>query len=140
MAGDDAFYRAAERRVESLTLGLGAAGAFVAALVWGGRPAGGVGVGAALAWVNYRWLKQGAAALAALSAAQADAPKVRIPKRVYVKFFGRSALFLGIVYVIFRYSILPLAAVLGGLFVVVAAVLMEMVYELVSMGERPHRG
>ena len=50
---------------------------------------------------------------------------------VYAKFFGRFALLLVVVYVILSRSWLPVAAVLGGLFAVVAAVMIELMWELV---------
>jgi len=49
---------------------------------------------------------------------------------VYAKFFGRFALLLVVVYVILSRSWLPVAAVLGGLFAVVAAVMIELMWEL----------
>ena len=140
MAEDEAFYAAAERRVEYLTLGLGALAAVVAAFAWGLREAAGVALGALLGWVNYRWMKAGINVLARVSSAQADAPKVRIPKLVYVKFFGRYVLLIAAVYVILRYSLLPAVAFFGGLFALVAAVLAEIVYELACGMEQPKRG
>lgn len=135
MASSDTFYEAGERRVEYLTLGLGAGGTVFAAVRWGWRAAAGLALGAALSWLNYRWLKQGVRALARLATAQADAPQVRIPKRIYVKFFGRVALLLVVVYVILSGSLLPGATVLAGLFAAVAAVMIELIYRLVR-GER----
>lgn len=130
MASNDASLQVGGRRVEYLTLGLGATASLVVAIRWGWRAAAGLALGALLSWVNYRWLKQGVAALAQLSVTQADAPKVRIPKRVYLKFFGRFALLLAAVYVILSGSLVPGATVLAGLFAVVAAVLVELIYQL----------
>jgi hypothetical protein len=130
MASNDASLQVGGRRVEYLTLGLGATASLVVAIRWGWRAAAGLALGALLSWVNYRWLKQGVAALVQLSVTQADAPKVRIPKRVYLKFFGRFALLLAAVYVILSGSLVPGATVLAGLFAVVAAVLVELIYQL----------
>jgi small-conductance mechanosensitive channel len=130
MTENDSFYSRAERRIEYFTLGLGILAALAAAGKWGWRHGVGILVGAALAWINYRWLKQGLDVLAQLAVAQADAEKVRIPKRVYVKFFARYALIIAVVYVILRGSLLPVAAVLGGLFTLVGAALIEMLYQL----------
>jgi len=130
MANSDTSLQAGGRRIEYLTLGLGAAATLVVAVRWGWRAAAGLALGVVLSWVNYRWLKQGVAALAQLSTAQADAPRVHIPKRVYVKFFGRFALLLIAVYVILSGSLVPGATVLAGLFAVVAAVLIELIYQL----------
>ena len=137
MTGSEAFYRAAERRIEFVTVGLGTGVSLVAGIRWGCRAAAGVALGAALAWVNYRWLKQGVGALAQLFAAQAGAAEVRIPKRVFVKFLGRFALLIAVVYVILSRSWLPAAAVLVGLFSLVAAVLIEVVLQLLRGGPQP---
>ncbi len=130
MAAEGNFYRAAERRIERLTLALGVAAALVVAIRYGWRAALGLALGAALAWVNYRWLKQAVDTLARLAAAQAEASRARVPRRVYVKFLGRFALLIVVVYVILSHSLLPGPAVLAGLFVLVAAVIVELLYEL----------
>lgn len=128
MAADESYYRAGHRRIEFLTLGLGAAGTVIATLRWDLSAGAGVALGAALAWVNFRWLKQGVATIA--QTAQASAVAVRIPKRVYLKFFGRLVLLLVVICVTLWRSMLPPAAIFVGLFAVVAAVLAEMIYEL----------
>ncbi len=137
MAGEANFYRAAERRIEYLTLSLGAIAALAVAIRYGWRAALGLALGAALAWVNYRWLKQAVDVAARLSAAQAEASKIRIPKRVYAKFFGRFALLLVAACAILSRSWLPAAAILAGLFTLVAAVLVELIYELLRSGRQP---
>jgi hypothetical protein len=131
MPESDAIYVAAERRIEWLTLAFGLAGAALVAVLWGWRAGAGVALGAILAWLNFRWLKQGVTALVNVSAAQSDAPGARVPRGTYVKFFGRFALLLLVVYVILSRSLLPAAAVFGGLFAVAAAVMIELMWELV---------
>ncbi len=140
MPADEAYFRAAHRRIEHLTLILGAGGAALAGMRWGWKVAVGVALGTALAWVNFRWLKQGVAAMTQIATAQAGSESVRIPKRVYVKFFGRVVLLLGVVCAILWRSLLPAAAIFAGLFTLVAAVLMEMIYELVRGMRQPHAG
>lgn len=130
MADPDSFYGAAERRIEWITLALGAAGGVFAAVRWGWRPGAGVALGAVLTWLNFHWMKQGVGALVAVSTAQSGSDQARVPRTVYVKFFGRFALLLLVVYVILSRSLLPVWAVLAGLFAVVAAVLMELLFEL----------
>ena len=137
----------AQRRVERMTLGLGLVGATVAAIRWGSRPGLAFAVGAGLAWINYRWLKQGVTLIvppgpspppgeaeSAAAAIPSEAKPAKAPRIVFAKFFGRYVLLLGALYVILSYSLLPAAAFFAGLFVVVAAVLVELVYEL--MGHR----
>jgi ATP synthase I chain len=131
MAESDSIYLAAEHRIEWMTLAFGLAGASFVLIRWGWRPGAGVALGAALAWLNFRWLKQGVTALVKISTAQADSEHARVPLSIYAKFFGRFALLLVVVYVILSRSLLPVAAVLGGLFAVVAAVMIELMWELV---------
>ncbi len=135
MADEEDFYRAAERRIEWLTLGLGAGAAALVGLRYGGRAALGLALGAVLAWLNYRWLKQAVGVMAQLAAAQSEASRIRVPRRVYVKFFGRFALLIIIVYVILSRSLLPAGALLAGLFALAVAVLAELLYEI-ARGER----
>lgn len=89
--------------------------------------------GAALSLVNYRWLKDGVAAISQMAAVQSEKQQVRIPRIIYIKFFGRFVLLLAAVYVILTRSLLIAEWLLTGLFVVVAAVLAEMIY-LLSRG------
>jgi hypothetical protein len=131
MAESDSIYVSAEHRIEWMTLAFGLAGAVFVFVRWGWRPGAGVALGAALAWLNFRWLKQGVTALVRISTAQAGDEHARVPMIVYAKFFGRFALLLVVVYVILSRSWLPVAAVLGGLFAVVAAVMIELMWELV---------
>jgi hypothetical protein len=134
MAESDSIYVAAEHRIEWMTLAFGLAGAVFVLVRWGWRPAAGVALGAALAWLNFRWLKQGVTALVKLSTAQANSEHARVPVSIYAKFFGRFALLLVVVYVILSRSWLPVAAVVGGLFAVVVAVMIELMWELVRTG------
>ena len=131
MAESDSIYVAAEHRIEWMTLGFGLAGAVFVCVRWGWRAGAGVALGAALAWLNFRWLKQGVTALVKISTAQANSERARVPMSVYAKFFGRFTLLLIVVYVILSRSLLPVPSVLGGLFAVVAAVMIELMWELV---------
>ena len=137
MAVDDAFYAAVERRIEYLTLGIGATAAIAAAIIWGWRAGAGVASGAALSWINYRWLKQGVATLARLSTAQAGTEKARVPPSVYFKFLGRCALLVVAAYAILRGFKLPVASLLAGFFAVIAAVIVELIGQLVRSGPEP---
>ena len=66
--------------------------------------------------------------------AQAGSEHVRVPVGAYLKFFGRFALLLGILYVILTRSWLPAIPALAGIFAAPAAVVLALVYELVSSG------
>jgi len=140
MGETEAQYRAAERRIERLTLALGFAGAVTALLLWNWRTGAGVAVGTVLAWINFRWLKQGLGAIAKVFSGQEGAENVRIPKSVYAKFLGRFALLLAAIYAMVAFSWLPAAAVLAGLFTLVAAVVAEIVYLLLHRQGQPNAG
>ena len=137
MPENDAFYAAAERRIEYLTIGIGASAAIAAAILWNWRVSVGVASGAALSWINYRWLKQGVAVLARLSTAQAGSEKARVPASVYLKFLGRYALLVAAAYAILRGFKLPAASLLAGFFAVIAAVIVELIGQLFRSGPEP---
>lgn len=123
---------ASKRRIERGLLATGVllivgAGFFGSALA-----AGAAALGTGLAWLNFRWLKQGLGAIEQVSRQQEGAARVRIPKWVMVRFFGRTALILVVLYVSLTYSLVPAWALLAGLFTLVAAVIGESVYQLAS--------
>jgi hypothetical protein len=133
MAGEP-FGTAALRRIEWLTLVLGGAGAAWAGWRWGWRGSAGLAIGALVSWINFRWLKGSVQAFGRSATAQAGSQNVRVPVGAYIKFFARFALLLGILYVILTRSWLPMIPVLTGLFASAAAVVLALVYELVSSG------
>jgi ATP synthase I subunit len=134
------FGSAALRRIESLTLVLGGLGAAWAGWRWGLRGSAGLAIGAAISWVNFRWLKGSVQAFGRAAVAQAGSENVRVPVVAYIKFFARFALLLGILYVILTRSWLPVIPVLTGLFAAAAAVVLALVYELLSGGARQSAG
>jgi ATP synthase I chain len=131
---DEPFGTAALRRIEWLTLLLGGAGAAWAGWRWGWRGSAGLAIGAVVSWINFRWLKGSVQAFGRSATAQAGSQNVRVPVGAYIKFFARFALLLGILYVILTRSWLPMIPVLMGLFASAAAVVVALVYELVSSG------
>jgi len=140
MVGEGRFYAAAERRIEYGVCGIGLAGALCAGSVWGARAGMGMAAGAALSWMNYRWMRQGVNAVARLSRAQQDAGKVRLPKSIMLKFLGRYALLLLAAYVSLTQLRLPVASVLAGFSALVAAMLVEAVGLLFRSSQSPHAG
>lgn len=104
---------------------LAVTGAAVALLRWGASGALGFSAGAVAGWLNFRWMKGVADAL--------GAPAGRSRGRTAVAIlFGARYLLLGAgAYVIVRFTSLSLTAALVGLFVPVAAVILEILYELV---------
>jgi hypothetical protein len=128
------------RRVEWLTLALGAAGTIFTAWRWGWEQGAGVALGAAMAWLNFRWLKGSVRAFGRMATAQAGAGKVRVPAGAYLKFFGRFALLLVVLYVILTRAKFFAIAVLAGLFASAAAVVLSLVYELLKSGAQQVTG
>lgn len=124
---DETFYAAAERRIEYLTLGIGAAGALVAAIFWRPSAAAGLAIGALISWINFRWMRRGIGVLTRLSIAQENAVKPRVSTMTYVKLIGRYALLIAAAYVILRGFGSMTVGLLCGLFAAVAAALIEAV-------------
>ncbi len=118
------FYGRALARIQYLMMVLGGAGLAAAAIYGGWRWSAGYLLGAIASYVNFRWLKQ---IVSALSDAAAKKP----PSTRVAVIFGLRYLLLGIgAYAILNFSTLSLAAAFAGLFVSVAAVILEILYEL----------
>ncbi len=92
-------------------------------LGWGWRAAVGFLIGSVLALLNYWWISQAVSALA-------RAGRAKSSRLAYIKFFGRYALIGVVVYVIFSRSLVPMVAVIGGLLILVPAVVAEFLYEI----------
>jgi ATP synthase I chain len=137
---NEPFGSAALRRIEWLTLALGGIGAAWAGWRWGGWGSAGLALGAAISWVNFRWLKGSVQAFGRAATAQAGSAQVRVPVSAYIKFFARFTLLLGILYIILTRSWLPVIPVLAGLFASAAAVVLALVYELVTSGAQQNAG
>jgi ATP synthase I chain len=127
---------AVELRIEWFILMLGAAMTLVAWIGWGKAAGEGAALGAALCWLNFRWLRQGATAVTRLGLAQAGLEHVKIPKKIYAKFFGRLILLVVIVYAILTWLHLPALAVVSGLTAVFPAILAELGFELMRGHDR----
>jgi ATP synthase I chain len=124
MDPDQLFYGRALARIQFLMLFLSAAGMGVAAVYGGWRWAAGYLLGALASYANFRWLKQMVSALS-------DAATSKSPGTRAAVIFGLRFLLLGMSgYAIFNFSTLSLAAAFVGLFVSVAAVILEILFEL----------
>jgi small-conductance mechanosensitive channel len=119
-----------ERLIAWLTLVFGTAASAAAAPAGNRLWAVGLLIGAALAWLNFRWLRRGMDALVAASAAQAGAEKPRVPLGAYFVALFRYALIALVVYVIFKFLRVPLASMVVGMCALAAAAIAASVYEL----------
>jgi hypothetical protein len=119
-----------ERRISWLTLLIGFVGAISVAIfrdrLWGA----GLAIGAALAWLNFRWLRRGLNALVLASTAQAGKEKPAVPLLSYFAMVFRYGLIALAVYVIFVYLRVPLVSMVVGLCALGAATIVASVYEI----------
>lgn len=117
---DAGFFDRALERIGRVMAALGFGGT-LGLLVWRGWNWGvGFGFGALVSWLNYRWLKQVVDALGTGA----------VRRRVAVKAAGRYLLLGGGAYAILRFSKIAKLAALAGLFIAAAAVIVEIVFEL----------
>jgi hypothetical protein len=119
------FERAATRigRIMAVVAVLGACGAF---LLGGWKTGAGFLLGALISWLNYHWLHKLVESLGG-----GARPRYR---SVILGF--RYLILGGGAYVILRVSPISLKAVLAGLFVLTAAVFVEVVFEIIYAGKR----
>ena len=119
-----------ERRISWLTLLIGFLAALLVAVLrdrlWGA----GLAIGAALAWLNFRWLRRGLDALVTASTAQAGKEKPSVPLLTYFAMPFRYGLIALAVYVIFEYLRVPLVSMVVGLCALGAATIAASVYEI----------
>jgi hypothetical protein len=119
-----------EQRISWLTLLIGFFAALPVALLrdrlWGA----GLAIGAALAWLNFRWLRRGLDSLVVASTAQAGKEKPSVPFLSYFAMLFRYGLIALAVYVIFEYLRVPLVSMVVGLCALGAATIAASVYEI----------
>ncbi len=135
-AAEQALLAGAEQRIARGIWILGIAG-IGACWLWGGWSWGvGFTVGAALSALNFHWMKGAVGTLADLASSQAVQEAAGEPPRkpetapVVARFVLRFAL-IGIAgYVIFKSSFISLGAFFAGLFLFLAAILVEIIYQV----------
>lgn len=113
----------AEARLPRWMLAAGGAGTLATLALGGARTAAGLALGASLAILNYFWLHEAIRVLFSM-----ESP--RVPKLVVAKFLVRYPLAVAGVYFFYRTGWLPITAILAGLFVPVAGVLIEAVVQI----------
>jgi small-conductance mechanosensitive channel len=122
--------RATERRIAWLTLVLGFTSGAIVALIGHRRWGAGLGIGTALAWLNYRWLRRGVNTLVLSSKGQAGSEKPRVPTGTYFLMLFRYGLIAVTVCVIFGYLKVPLLSMIAGLCALAVAAISASVYEI----------
>ncbi len=119
-----------ESRISWLTLLIGFVAALSVALfrdrLWGA----GLAIGTVLAWLNFRWLRQGLDALVVASTVQAGKEKPAVPLLSYFAMLLRYGLIALAVYAIFIYLKVPLVSMVVGLCALGAATIAASVYEI----------
>ena len=119
-----------ERRISWLTLLIGFLAALLIAVLRDRSWGAGLAIGAALAWLNFRWLRRGLDALVTASTAQAGKEKPSVPLLAYFAMVFRYGLIALAVYVIFEYLRVPLVSMVVGLCALGAATIAASVYEI----------
>jgi small-conductance mechanosensitive channel len=128
-------YQRSELWIAHLTLILGAIAGLLAGFLYNARWGLGLAIGAGLAWLNFRWLRQGVDALTETVAAERDRRKRKVPLLTYFKAAIRYALIALIVYVIFKYLNVPALSMILGLCALGAATLAVSVHEMLRPQE-----
>jgi hypothetical protein len=121
---------AAIARLPHWILGLAVVGTLAATIVWGFRIGGGFLLGSLGAWVNLRLLIRAVDRIGRLTL-NGNAKDVRPGQRAVAVFIQLMALVLG-AFVILRFSGFNKTAALCGFLVCPAAVILEIVYELLK--------
>ncbi len=125
-------YAAAESRIWRFQIALGLLGTAGAGALAGWGGAAGFAVGAAVSGINFLWLKQAVDAVTAEATRSEPASPAarRKRRRVVWKFLGRYLLIAAAGYAILKHTAWDIRALLAGLFLFVAAILVEIVFEL----------
>jgi small-conductance mechanosensitive channel len=120
-----------ESRISSLTLILGALAALPVAYFRGWHWGVGILIGSVLAWLNFRWLKQGLDAFTEAATVQSNQKDVKVPVLTYFKALFRYGLIALAVYVIFKYLNVPVLSMILGLCALGAATIVVSVHSVV---------
>jgi hypothetical protein len=135
-AADTKPYTLTERRIEHLTLVIGALMALAGGLRYSIRAGAGVLLGAALAWINFRWLERAMDSVTRASTAQEGSPEARVPVSGYLGLFARYALIAAVVYATFSLFRIPILSILVGLCALGAAAMTATLIEVLSPEDR----
>ena len=123
-------YDRAAARIGRNMLWIAAVGALACWVAAGGRWTGGFLLGSAISLVNYRGMRKVVESLGGQS------PGRKFTAAGGLRLTLRFALLGGAAYAILRYTSISLLAVLAGLFVLIAAVFVEVAFEIFYAGKR----
>ena len=123
-APDELSYDRATERIGRFMVAIAVLGTAAAFAARGWTWAAGFLLGSLISGLNFRWLKRLVESLGGL-----DRPKRLSHRSVFLAL--RYLLLGGAAYVILRYSPISLTAVISGLFVLIAAVFVEVAFEIV---------
>ena len=124
----EVFYDGAYGRIVRLMFGLAVVLTAAVLVRFGAAVGVGFAVGCAIGILNFHWLKR---VVSALADRATGSGKRQRSTGVVLRFLLRYLLVAAAAYVIFRVSITSLYGLLAGLFLPVAAILIEAVYEVV---------
>ena len=127
------FYEGAYRRIRNAMLVLAVAAGVALWVRYGWRMAGGFAVGCVIASLNFLWLKQ---IVSALSDRVAQAQPAMSSRGAIVRFLLRYLLRALGAFVILRGSFFSVYGLVVGLFLPVAAIMWEAVYEVYVAARR----
>lgn len=122
---DDDFYSRALERIQRMMLIIGFGGFIASWAFWGWRVGLGFGLGGAVAFLNFHWLKRIVRDLANLTSGVGG----EVSRGVLRRFLLRYFLMAVIAFVILRVSRESLLGLFGGLILPVPAMLCEAAYE-----------
>lgn len=119
----------APERIERTILILGIASALAALGFFSWKDSIGIVVGAAVTWLNFRWMRTSVVGLTNKLAQKPDANGSTMV--LALKFLLRYAMVVAVVYATLKSSVASVLGVFAGLLLIVPALMIEAVYEFV---------
>lgn len=124
----DTFYQGAYARLVRSMFVIAVMASASGTVRFGWRVGAGVAAGCALSGINFLWMKRAIQSFT-IRLAEPRAEEEKVSRGSATRFLARYALVGAVAYVIFKSSVISLSGVLVGLFLPVAAILGEAVFE-----------
>lgn len=128
-ANEELTYERASERIGRFMIVIAVLGTGAAFAARGWTWGAGFLMGSLISGLNFRWLRR----LVESLGGGADGPRPRTHRSLFLAL--RYLLVAGAAYVILRYSPINLTAVITGLFVLIAAVFVEVIFEIAYAGK-----